>query len=121
MDQSAYKFGRWTQVVAIALTLLLAFGGRATAVINQYLNIIPLPMTPQGPVEEEEERHGKAASKSAATERRSRDDVPTPGAGTLYGRLANLAAAPTGVFKSVRVRPDCEADFRNGLGAPLRC
>jgi hypothetical protein len=110
---------RGSRLVAIVLALLLAFGGRATAVINTYLNIIPMPMTQQGPVEEEEERHGKAAKNAA--DRRHRDRVPTPGLGSTCTKLLDRAKSSSRVIIATRVLPDHEADFRNGIGAPLRC
>ena len=110
-----------TPIIAMVVVVLLAFGGRATAVINQYLNIIPIPMMPQGPVEEEEERHGKSSAKSHAADRRHRDRVPTPRLGTLCAQLHVHAHRCVHALVTARVLPESEPDYRNGIGAPLRC
>ena len=110
-----------TPIIAMIVVVLLAFGGRATAVINQYLNIIPIPLMPQGPVEEEEERHGKSAAKSHAADRRHRDRVPTPRLGILCARLDAQAYRSIRAVVAARVLPETEPDHRNGIGAPLRC
>jgi hypothetical protein len=111
-----------SRLLVVVLSLLLFTGARLPQGVRA-LTGIPITSLPPGqaPTEEEErhDSHGKASA--SASNRRQPIDVPAL-AGNGLARVHSFAFSQSRLAGLPRpVLPDHESDYRNGIGAPLRC